>query len=312
LVTMPPKKTPTPAIHPRPNISQFQSSLSSLPSPSQTSSSGSSSSPAPSASSPSSPFVAGHFPCPVCNKTFDSAPHLIQHVHKHIDGMLPGKPSLSAFADINYIACRFCHHFFRGVSQHERFCAKKLSQPPPDPDLMEDLPLPSLDEICSSYRPTLSFVPAAHRQAWARVLFLELDRVALDNSLEAWTRLFMLPKCVLIVPKRGGRRNRGDRFSISELCAFWEEGQLNWLWSRHSRKQPEPSSRSSDSKRAVACAIQHARCGRFGRACAALSTSGLAPDSHATLSKLESKHPQADAPQFALEPVLNVLQLSVH
>jgi hypothetical protein len=225
--------------------------------------------------------------------------------------MLPGKPPLSAFTDLGYTACRFCHHLYRRVAQHEPSCAKKLSQPPPDPDSdLEDLSLPTLDEIFSSFRPTLSFVPAAHRQAWARVLLLELDRVVLDNSLEAWTRLFMLPKCVLVVPKRGGKRNRGDRFSISDLCAFWEQGQLNWLWSRQSRARPDQPSLSLDSNRAFACAIQHARCGRYGRACAALSTSGLAPDSSATLSKLESKHPQADPPDFAMDPVDHPLLLS--
>lgn len=310
---MPPKANPTSVTHPHSNSRFTQSSLSSLPSPSSASASslGSSPSSAPTASSSSSSaFVAGRFPCPICSKTFDSAPQLIQHVHKHIDGMLPGKPSVSAFADIGYSACRFCRHLFKRVGQHEPYCAKKLSQPPPAPDSVgENLPLPSLDEIFSSYRPTLSFVPAAHRQAWARVLFLELDRVAIDNSSEAWTRLFMLPKCVLVVPKRSGKRNRGDRYSISDLCAFWEQGQLNWLWSRQSRSQPE-SSRSPDTNRAFACAIQHARCGRYGRACAALSTSGLAPDSSATLSKLESKHPQADAPDFAMEPVDSPLVLS--
>src|SRR6185437_11658681 len=274
---MPPKKTPTPVTHPHSNSRFLQSSLSNLPSPSSASSSASPP-PSPATQSSSSAFVAGHFPCPVCDKTFGSAPLLIQHVHKHIDGMLPGKPSLSAFVDIGYTACCYCHHLYRRVAQHEPSCAKKLSQPPPDPALdVEDSSLPTLDEIFSSFRPTLSFVPAAHRQAWARVLLLELDRVALDNSLEAWTRLFMLPKCVLVVPKRGGKRNRGDRYSISDLCAFWDQGQLNWLWSRQSRARPDQPSPSLDSNRAFACAIQHARCGRYGRACAALSTSGLAP-----------------------------------
>jgi hypothetical protein len=160
---MPPKKTPTSVTHPHSNNSRFtHSSLSALPSPSSVPSS-SSPPPSPASQSSSSGFVAGVFPCPVCDRTFDSAPLLIQHVHKHIDGMLPGKPPLSAFTDLGYTACRFCHHLYRRVAQHEPSCAKKLSQPPPDPDSdLEDLSLPTLDEIFSSFRPTLSFVPAAH------------------------------------------------------------------------------------------------------------------------------------------------------
>lgn len=111
---------------------------------------------------------------------------------------------------------------------------------PPDPDW-----LPSLELIFSSTCPTLSSVPATHRLTWARVLATELSNVLAKNDSSAWSRLFMLPKCILSASRRGGRRNRGtktisdwqglggrgarvalescthcSRFSLEALCSF--------------------------------------------------------------------------------------------
>ena len=172
----------------------------------------------------------------------------------------------------------------------------------PSESKSEDWTLPSLDEVFSTNRPTLTFVPTVHRQAWGRVLGKALKNVVSQKTVEAWTRLFMLPKCVLVVPKRGGKRNRGDNKTISELCDRWERGDLEWLWTRSCRPDPSFKSRSADSKRAFQAAILHARHGRLGKACAVLSSSGLAPDSDATFEKLQAKHPQSDPPE-PVDPV---------
>ena len=164
-----------------------------------------------------------------------------------------------------------------------------------DPD--DENWLPPLYEVCSSFCPTISFVPKQHRQAWGRVLLSELTNVSFNNSLSAWTRLLMLPKCVLAIPKRGGVRNRGDTFTISELCQKWENEELRFLWSRSQRSQPPSSQAAPPQKRSLNLAIQHARHGRLGKACATLSSSGLAPNDNDTLSKLKEKHPQASPPE---------------
>ena len=151
-------------------------------------------------------------------------------------------------------------------------------------------------------------MPSGDRQAWGRVLAHELSNVAHDNSKEAWIRLLMLPKCVLAVPKRGGKRNRGDRQTVSDLCAAWEREEFSWLWTRSQRESP--SSRPADPKRVLNSAIVHARQGRLGKACTLLSSSGVAPHSQETVEQLGSKHYQRDPPEPIDPPPTPPLQLS--
>ena len=59
----------------------------------------------------------------------------------------------------------------------------------------------------------------------------------------------------------------------------------------------------------LAAAIQHARLGRLGKACATLSSSGLAPDNDSTVEKLRQKHPQHLPPTRPLPVEAQPLQL---
>ena len=207
------------------------------------------------------------------------------------------------FTGLNHSLCPHCFQFYRtrGLSNHINHCPKKSAVPSSPPSAASPSaaaaasPLPSLEEVFSSFCPTLIFVPAPHRQSWGRVLAAALNDVSFTNSVDAWTRLFMLPKCVLATNKRGGVRNRGDNQTVSDLCVAWENGDLKWLWERSARRSPK-SSQSSDSKRVFEAAIQHSRQGRLGKACATLSSSGLAPNDASTLDKLRVKHPQHQSP----------------
>ena len=283
------------------------SSLSSLPPPSNLPRVSSSS-----ASSFSSLVLsAAPVSCPLCSLSLKSGLALIGHASDHNIGKHSPRFPSDAFIDVGYISCDLCSCFFKsaGLATHRRACAKKAVLAPTQPSarsVSSDWPLPTLHEVFTGVRPTLPFVPSAHRQAWGRVLSAELLRVRSDNDLESWTRLFMLPQCVLCVPVRGGRKQRGP--SISELCSSWEEGQLEWLWSRPFRSPSDR--RSSDaSKRVLHVAITHARHGRLGRACATLSSSGLAPNTVATRSKLAAKHPPS-LPPSSIAPVGSPLELS--
>ena len=63
------------------------------------------------------------------------------------------------------------------------------------------------------------------KAAFAHVLSAALRAVATENSVESWTRLLMLPKCVL---QHGGCHNKP--VPIDALCGMWSEGQLGELW----------------------------------------------------------------------------------
>ena len=202
---------------------------------------------------------------------------------------------------LGYESCPHCRCFFKRLGNHTRKCASRPAAPsvPPPAQLDLDDPigfLPDIREVFAGFRPTLSFVPHAHRQAWGRVLCAALDDVIARNSIESWTRLLMLPKCVLTLPKRAGRRNRGDNHTVTDLCEAWERGEQEWLW-KQSIRSPRLFQSGSDTRRTMASAIQHARHGRLGKACSTLSSSGLAPTDSSTLLLMQGKHPQSDPPE---------------
>jgi hypothetical protein len=235
---------------------------------------------------------------------------LVDHVNGHVTGLFaPHAVAPGPFLDHGYEPCGRCHRFFKskGMSTHKRACDRHMLVVP---DLEEskmsdgldvDDHLPSLMDVYTIPVPVLSSVPTGCQQAWGQVLDLALVDARLRNNAEAWTRLLMLPKCVLVASRRGGKRNRGDRLSVSYLCAAWSRGELAWLWKRATRSLPsKPRAGVVDPKRAAEAAITHVRHGRLGKACATLSSSGLAPDNEETRAKLQQKHPVASPPAAVL------------
>src|SRR6185312_16402187 len=147
-----------------------------------------------------------------------------------------------ALLDRGYEACGQCHKFYKsggGIASHKRACDRHLVSVS-DPVLREALVdideyLPDLLDVFAADVPTVSSVPTGCQQAWGTVLERELNRVSRENTVEAWTRLLMLPKCVLVASRRAGKRNRGDHLSVSYLCEAWTRGELKWLWTRATR-----------------------------------------------------------------------------
>ena len=82
--------------------------------------------------------------------------------------------------------------------------------------------------MCQINHPTLHFVPAKARPAFARALSSALRDVIQENSEEAWLKLFMLPKCVLPSLKHKGSHNPHN--SIESLCNMWLRNDLANLW----------------------------------------------------------------------------------
>ena len=53
--------------------------------------------------------------------------------------------------------------------------------------------------------------------------------VVLENTMDAWIKLLLLPKCCLPSSKRKGRNNKP--YDISALCSLcWSRGQFGTLW----------------------------------------------------------------------------------
>eukprot|EP00731_Ephydatia_muelleri_P033215 Em0026g35a len=155
--------------------------------------------------------------------------------------------------------------------------------------------------------PTIRFVPNKARQAFARAFSAALMAVISENTVTAWLKLFMLPKCVLPTAKRGGHHNKP--VPIESLCAMWAEGQFRDLWhlakarAPCSKKQRVPSDETV--KKRVNSAISLAQDGLFGKACQVLVSPGLAPNNDETWKLLVAKHPECPCPSVLTLPSMD-------
>ena len=94
--------------------------------------------------------------------------------------------------------------------------------------------LPSLDSIFRLRVSTLHHVPKAARNAWVHVFGEAVQAICLDpSSEEVWVKFFMLAKCILAKPPRGGRCH----WPVTQKCvqarlAKWRTGEVMYLWER--------------------------------------------------------------------------------
>ena len=156
--------------------------------------------------------------------------------------------------------------------------------------------------------PTLEHVPKKARDAWAGVLARAIDLVvASPTDLDAWTKLLMLPKCILYLPSPGHKGSTRDSVrAVKDRIKRWYNGEFIPLWTEvisaiQKRKRPMPDGeiRRSNSKRAK----RLARIGRYGKAVEALGSAGLAPPSASTRDELLLKHPQSSSPSLPPSPL---------
>lgn len=124
-----------------------------------------------------------------------------------------------------------------------------------------------------------------------------LAAVAHHNNESTWKELLMLPQYVLCPPPRGERRyhKAAAAFTLDRLHR-WQEGERLQLWD--SRPQTRPAAHeppTPDERRDLATCL-----GREGfdkKACAALLSAGLCPDTDETKQALQALHPPAAPPR---------------
>ena len=156
--------------------------------------------------------------------------------------------------------------------------------------------LPTFEDICQLPGYTLRRVPTKARPAFACALSAALRSALLENTEDSWLKLFMLPKCLLLTPKRRGRHHKP--IPIEYLCGLWLKGQYGTLWQRAvGQTTSRPShSRHNDTDRRIHTSVALAREGLYGKACQVLTSSGLAPHNNDTWELLQSKHPKGPPP----------------
>ena len=112
----------------------------------------------------------------------------------------------------------------------------------------------------------------------------------------SWLKLFLLPKCVLVSSKRRGRHH--TPMSIGHHCNIWSQGRFDTLW-EHATRQATPRDRhprQRSARQSIFIAISLAREGLYGKACQALTSTGIAPNTDTTWELLQSKHPKGTPP----------------
>ena len=157
------------------------------------------------------------------------------------------------------------------------------------------VPLPTFDSVCKLPVRTVRHIPVKDRLAFALALCSALWSALHDNSEDACLKVFMLPKCRLLAPKRGGRHH--TPVPISHLCAQWAKGEFSALWNRasnHRSSGPHPTPNHKSS--AVQTAVSLAREGLLSKAGQVLTSSGLAPNNNTTWNLLVSEHPKGTPP----------------
>ena len=167
-------------------------------------------------------------------------------------------------------------------------------------DLQAAPTLPPLRDICQAKVTLVKRIPLAARSLWAEVLTAELDRAASSNNLESWSRLLMLPKCVLWIPRgaRGGHSASKGRNSLAKVLKRrleqWQLDQLDSLWNQ----VPKAGQREEfDEEAAVARrALKLASEGQYRRACQALGSLGVHKMNDSVIKILDDLHPRSPKP----------------
>ena len=94
----------------------------------------------------------------------------------------------------------------RGPASARHTAVDAFNEDDDDADMRS--PLPTLENVSSAKVRTLKHVPKKARQLWAQALTRAMALVNETQSVEAWTELLMLPKCVLLAPPRGGKKKQ--------------------------------------------------------------------------------------------------------
>ena len=177
-------------------------------------------------------------------------------------------------------------------------------------------PLPSLDDILRARVPTLRHVPKAARDDWARLVGDVFSSVSSSMSeVDSWCKVFMLARCILANPPRGGRSHWRDTLKVVRTrIQRWREGKIAELWKDVISRDREIQLSLSRSQQKMAPSIEvlqrsnatRARRavedGQYRKALQSLTSAGIAGVTEDIVTKMIEKHPAASPPSVPSDP----------
>ena len=244
-----------------------------------------------------------------CMSCFERVPsnHIRKHMQDHAFGYRSGNVPQQWLAENRLCICPWCKKLvaISWFSHHKRSCltsvdhqvtsSPTLSQASINPpiSITHQETYPSIEEVLSCRCPTLKYIPKRAHQHFGTVLAEVLKKVIFENTIVAWTRLLMLPKCVLPSSRRKGKGKH--TIPIESLCQDWKDGKEFFLWAKAvSRANEKDNLHSDPEKMKLASAIACAQEGLFLKA--------IAPNNNTMFELLKSKHPYTIPPTIPSVP----------
>ena len=169
--------------------------------------------------------------CPVC-----IAPSMWHnHMTLHANGALPGNVlSECRLRDQYMFVCPSCsqlvansrHASYLRQCSHRCMAPVSLQLPVFIPFSEASHGLLSFDQVCQRNHPTLQYIPAKARPAFARALSSSLRDVLQRNTEDAWLKHFMLSKCVppLLEAQRESQATHTNRVSLQHVAQCSGDG----------------------------------------------------------------------------------------
>ena len=163
----------------------------------------------------------------------------------------------------------------------------------------------SCDSINSSDLVTIRHVPKKCRNSFSNTLCTTLTGLINEPTIDSYSNLHALAKCVLAAPPRGGRQH-GEQFVkvIHGRLNSWKNGErcLPKEKSGPRRRRQRDPSPESDMEKRNRLVIKAAQDGQYGKASKILSSSGLAsPSDPAVQSEMRRLHPHLPIPSLPNE-----------
>ena len=106
--------------------------------------------------------------------------------------------------------------------------------------------LPSLSDSFTTKVPVMQHVPNGFRIDWCDLLADEVNHFCEAQSVDAFTLLSMLPKVILLVTDRGGRRAKRQVLNVCRArTKAWKEQEWHLLWNKAMEKKLKMDRKSS-------------------------------------------------------------------
>ena len=184
-------------------------------------------------------------------------------------------------------------------------------QAPADQGATQDQPiphhehLPSLEAVCGTHIPTITWVPKGARPEFSRVFASTCNRVVhAPENISAWVLLLMFSKCVL--PATKNRPDTTQARAVKDRLSRWRNGEFTALW-KDAVDMTKKKGRGKKKKNSQEKSLEEANAersrrliqqGEYTRGTQALMSAGLAEHSPETVRIMRDKHPSAPVPTF--------------